>query len=315
MRVNDSGDVKSTDPYDVLGVARTADAAAIKTAYRKLAKRWHPDLNPGDAAAAERFKQISAAYDLLSDPEKKTRFDRGEIDASGQEQAPRGFYRDFAEGPGGTAYGSEQPVFDEDLFADLFGGLGAGPRGAGGHRHRRGADVSYSLRIDFLDAVNGARRRLTLPDGRALEVTIPPGTQDRQTLRLKGQGQPGLGGGPAGDAYVEVHVQPHAWFTRKDSDIHLDLPVSLTEAVLGGKVPVPTISGEVMLTIPRGSNTGTVLRLRGRGVPGRGTDPAGDQYVRLKVLLPEGEDADLARFVEGWAGRTYDVRSKAGMKP
>lgn len=307
-----------SDPYTILGVARDATAAQIKSAYRKLAKKHHPDLNPGDATAVDRFKDITSAYELLSDADKRARFDRGEIDASGQEQAPRGFYRDFAEGPQAGAY---QQGFgggaglDEDLLAELFGRMaGGGPGGRSGMK-RRGEDVSYSLRVDFLDAAVGAKRRLTLPDGRVLDVTIPPGSRDRQTLRLKGQGGPGLNGAPAGDAYIELHVQPHAFFTRKDQDIHLDLPVTLTEAVLGAKVAVPTVSGPVMLTIPPRSNSGTTLRLKGKGVPDRAGGPAGDQYVKLRIVLPEGGDEALARFLENWEAKDYDVRRKAGMEP
>lgn len=302
-----------TGPYDVLGVARDATPEQIKAAYRRLAKKHHPDLNPGDKAAADRFKEIAAAYDLLSDAEKRARYDRGEIDSAGQEQPGRGFYRDFAEGPGGGAYSGGPDMSAEDLFAELFGRMGGGAGRAGGFT-ARGADVSYTMRVEFLEAVNGARRRLTLPDGRELEVTIPPGTHDRQTLRLKGQGQPGFGEGKPGDAYVEVHVQPHAFFTRKDGDIHVEVPVTLKEAVLGARIQVPTVAGPVMLAVPTGSNTGTMLRLRGKGVPGRsggpaGEQPPGDQYVRLKVVLPETPDPELTRFVEGWTGGDHDVRA------
>ena len=306
------------DPYTILGVARDATADQIKAAYRTLAKKHHPDLNPGDVTAVDRFKDISAAYELLSDADKRTRFDRGEIDASGQEQAPRGFYRDFAEGPQAGAY---QQGFgggaglDEDLLAELFGRMaGGGPGGRGGMK-RRGEDVSYSLRADFLDAAVGGKKRLTLPDGRVLDVAIPPGSRDRQTLRLKGQGAPGLNGGPDGDAYIELHLQPHAFFTRKDQDIHLELPVTLTEAVLGAKVAVPTVSGPVMVTIPPRSNSGTMLRLKGKGIADRTGGPAGDQYVKLRLVLPDGGDEALARFLEGWEGKDYDVRRKVGMEP
>jgi len=304
------------DPYEVLGVARTTTQDDIKSAYRKLAKKNHPDLNPGDGAAAARFAEIGNAYGILSDPDKRGRFDRGEIDAAGQERgyerAARGFYGDYAEGPYGAAYSGGPEMSAEDLFADLFAraGMGGGRAGAEGFR-ARGADVSYTLRVDFLDAVNGAKRRLTLPDGRVLDVAIPPATRDRQTLRLKGQGQPGYGGGPAGDAYVEVHVEPHALFTRKDSDIHVEIPVGLKEAVLGARIPVPTVGGEVMLNIPRHSNSGTVLRLKGRGVPG---NPPGDQYVRLRIVLPQDPDPELERFLEGWSGGDHDVRARTGSK-
>jgi len=300
------------DPYEVLGVRRDASADDIKKAYRQLAKKLHPDLNPGNAKAAAQFKDVSAAYDLLGDPDKRARFDRGEIDASGAEMRTRSSYRSYAESPGGAKYtGGFDPG---DIFEDLFGrGRGGGGWGGAGGRSfkARGADVAYEITVDFLEAANGAKKRLTLPDGRTLDVTIPAGCEDNQQLRLKGQGTSGLGGGPSGDAYIEVHVQPHSFFTRKDADIHLDLPVTLTEAVRGGKVTVPTIDGSVAMTIPKGSNTGTVLRLKGKGVPTKKGGPRGDQYVRLAVYLPDTPDPNLEKFVEGW-GRDYDVRSKLG---
>lgn len=293
------------DPYEVLGVRRDASADDIKKAYRQLAKKLHPDLNPGNAKAAAQFKDVSAAYDLLSDADKRARFDRGEIDASGAEQRQRSSYRSYAEGAGGAKYGGG---YDPgDIFEDLFGRS----RGWGRSNIKtRGADVSYELTVDFIDAVVGAKRRLTLPDGRTLDVTIPAGAEDGQQLRLKGQGTPGLGGGPSGDAYIEIHVGDHPLFKRKESDIHIDLPVTLTEAVLGGKVTVPTVDGPVTMTVPKSSNTGTTLRLRGKGVPKRG-GPRGDQYVHLIVMLPDSADPALERFVQEWH-RDYDVRSKLG---
>lgn len=297
------------DPYQVLGVAKNASADEIKKKYRQLAKKLHPDLNPGNADAATKFKDISAAYDLLSDAQKRARFDRGEIDASGAERPERQYYRAYADGPEGAKYGS--PFEAEDLFADLFGRA----RGGRSDFKIKGTDVSYVMPVDFLEAAAGAKRRVTMADGTVLDVNIPPGTEDRQTLRLKGQGQPGFGGAPAGDAYIEVHVQPHAFFTRKDNDVHLELPVSLAEAVLGGRITVPTVDGDVAMTIPRASNTGTTLRLKGRGILDRKSKQRGDQYVKLKVVLPEGEDPDLARFVESWnAGRADDVRARLGFR-
>lgn len=294
------------DPYEVLGVRREASADEIKKAYRQLAKKLHPDLNPGNAKAAAQFKEVSAAYDLLSDPDKRARFDRGEIDASGAEQRPRSSYRTYAESPGGAKYGSG--VDPGDIFEDLFGRS----RGWGRSTIRtRGADVAYELTVDFIEAALGAKRRLTLPDGRTLDVTIPPGAEDGQQLRLKGQGTPGLGGGPSGDAYIEIHVREHPLFKRKDSDIHIELPITLTEAVLGAKITVPTIDGPVTMTVPKWSNTGTTLRLRGKGVPKRG-GPRGDQYVRLLVSLPDDPDPALERFVQEWR-RDYDVRGKLGL--
>jgi DnaJ-class molecular chaperone len=305
-----------TSPYEILGVTPKATAEEIRTAYRKLAKKYHPDLHPGDKTAEEKFKEVSAANDLLSDPEKRARFDRGEIDETGAERRERSFYRSYAEGGEGPKYWTsgdgEGAGFTEDLFADLFSSMG---RGAGGARMRmRGADVTYTMRCPFLDAIRGARTRITLPDGKTLDVAIPPGTNDRQTLRLKGQGMPGIGGGPAGDAYVEIHIEPHAFFSRKDGNIHVEVPVGLAEAVLGGKIQVPTIDGPVTMTVPPGSNSGTTLRLRGKGVPGREGRPRGDQYVTLKVVLPDRPDDELRAFLERWApDHRYDVRSKAGM--
>ena len=301
----------SEDPYATLGVAKTASADEIRKAYRKLAKKLHPDLNPGDKGAEEKFKRVTAAYDLLGDPDKRKRFDAGEIDASGAERPPEHFYRHYAESGPGQRYDSSAGYADfgdlGDIFSDLFG-RGGGRRG---RMRMQGADDRYQLEVDFLDAVNGAKKRLTMPDGKTLDVTIPGGMQDGQTLRLKGQGGPAPEGGTPGDAYVEIHVRPHRLFERKGQDIHVELPVTLGEAVLGAKVAVPTVTGPVTMTVPKGANTGTTLRLKERGVLNAKSGKRGDQYVKLKVVLPDRPDAELEKLVGEWSSKhPYDVRSK-----
>jgi DnaJ-class molecular chaperone len=290
------------DPYEILGLQKTADDAAIRAAYRKLAKKHHPDLNPGKAEAAETFKAINAANDLLSDPAKRARFDRGEIDAEGNEVRPeRQYYRDFSDSPGHQRYaGNIDPEDLESIFAQAFGGGGSpfGARrggGPGGQRFSaRGSDAHYTLTVSFLDAANGTTRRITLPEGRTLDVRIPAGVEDGHTLRLKGQGMPGLGGGPTGDALVEIAVAPHPLFHREGDDVIVELPVTIQEAVVGASLEVPTIKGKVRLTIPPGSGTGTRLRLRGRGIR------QGHQFVQLHVVLPPGEEPELAAFLKTW---------------
>jgi DnaJ-class molecular chaperone len=300
------------DPYQILGVARDADQDTIKKAFRKLAKKLHPDLNPGNKKVEQEFKEVNVAYDLLSDPQKRARFDRGEIDASGAERPERSFYRAYAEGGGNAKYREAEfgEFSAEDILSELFGR---------GRRNRqpprmRGEDVTYTLAVSFVDAANGAKKRVTLADGKTLDVTIPPGTEHGQTLRLKGQGMPGVGGGSAGDAYVEIQIEPHAFFTRKDSNVHLEVPVTLPEAVLGATLTVPTVDGKVSIKVPPGSNTGTTLRLKGRGILDRKSGQRGDQYVTLKVVLPERPDPELAEFLERWsATHGYDPRAKLGI--
>jgi DnaJ-class molecular chaperone len=293
----------SEDPYKVLGVKRDATAEEISRAYRALAKKHHPDLNPGDRKAEEQFKKVAAAYDILGSAEKRAKFDKGEIDAEGRERQ-HGFYRQHAEAPGGDPYSSGAGFADlDDILGDLFrGGRRPGGGGGGGFR-ARGADINYELAIEFLEAVNGAKRRFEGPDRKMRELTIPAGVEEGQVLRLRGQGAPGVGGGPAGDAFVMIHVQPHPVFRRAGNDIQIELPVGLGEAILGTKVEVPTSTGSVMLSIPKGSNTGTVLRLRGKGVRG------GDLLATLKVVLPERPDEELREFVAGWAAKhRYNAR-------
>ena len=296
------------DPYTVLGVARNASDADIKKTYRKLAKKLHPDLNPGDKKIEAQFKEVTAAYDMLSDPEKRARFDRGEIDAAGAERAARHYQRQQSAagaGPWGQAQG-EGNLNVDDILSELFG------RGRRGPAKGRGQDASYTIKIAFLEAAQGAKKRITMPDGRTLDVNVPPGLESGQTLRLRGQGQPGIGGGPAGDALILVEIEPHPFFTRKERDIHLELPITLPEAVLGATVTVPTIRGEVALKVPPGSNSGATLRLKGKGIAGK--QEAGDQYVKFKVVLPEKPDPELIAFLEKWGlEHAYDVRRKLGI--
>ncbi|WP_022729958.1 DnaJ C-terminal domain-containing protein [Fodinicurvata sediminis] len=303
------------DLYSVLGLKCGASSDEIKSAYRKLAKKLHPDLNPGDSKVEQQFKEVSQAYAILSDPEKRKRYDAGEIDASGNETARGGFYRSSASEGGGKYshfdFGDEADL--GDIFSDLFG-RGFSRKDKRSTFRQRGTDISYRLQVGFLEAANGARKRVQLGEGRTLDVNIPPGTEDGQTLRLKGQGLGGMGGAPAGDAYIEIQVQPHPHFERKDNDIHLELPVSLSEAVLGASIQVPTVEGKVTMKIPPGSNSGSTLRLKGKGIPARRGGQRGDQYVKLKVVLPEKPDSELKDFISGWAKKhAYDPRAKAGM--
>ena len=290
------------DPYTILGVARDATQDDIRKAYRQLAKQHHPDLNPGNAKAEERFKEVSAANELLSDPDKRARFDRGEIDAAGQEQAPRQSYREHAETDHGRRYGRAGPApggWSEDDLGDIFGDMFRARQPPRGDQPMRGADEHYTLTTSFLDSINGATPRLTLPDGRTLDVKIPPGTSDGQVLRLRNQGGAGWNDGPAGDALIEIRVTPHPFFKRDGQDIRLELPVTLQEAVLGGPVEVATPGGPVRMRIPAGSDSGAELRLRGRGVPALGTRVAGDLYATLRVVLGKPDPA-LEAFLRDW---------------
>jgi len=290
----------AADPYTTLGVKEDASQEDIQKAYRKLAKKLHPDLNPGNKKAEEQFKDVAAAYDLLGDADKRARFDRGEIDASGQERPRQRYYRDFADDA--SQYSSDAGFADfgdaDDILSDIFG-----RQGRRGNFRMRGPDVHYQLELDFLDAINGGKKQITLPDGSMLDVTIPPGTREGTVLRLRGKGRPGAGGGPPGDALVEIAVRPHPVFKRKGDDIHVELPLPLRNAVLGGKVTVPTPSGPVTMTVPKWSTSGTVLRLKGRGVPRR-DGKRGDEYVTLKVMLPEKPDPELEKFMAHWGSAT-----------
>jgi DnaJ-class molecular chaperone len=309
------------DPYSELGVARGASADEIRKAFRKLAKQYHPDTNPGNKAAEERFKRVSGAFDILGDEEKRKKFDRGEIDADGREQftghpfsgghpfggAQRGGgdFGGFAGGGGGGADFS-------DLFSEILGrggqrGGGGGPFGGAGFSGK-GQDVRAKLEIDLEEAIKGGKKRLAFSDGRTLDVTIPPGVTEGQTLRMKGQGGAGRSG--PGDALIELSIRPHPIFRREGEGLVMDLPVSVPDAVLGGKVAAPTPEGAVMVTIPKGSNSGAQLRLKGRGLSDA-KGKRGDLVARLVVTLPDAPDAELDKFAEQWrAKRPYTPKRK-----
>lgn len=302
------------DPYSTLGVARGASEAEVKKAYRKLAKELHPDRNKDNPKAAERFAEVTRAYDLLSDSEKRARFDRGEIDADGNPRAPFGMHGaagGFRGGPGGSAT-HEFHGDPADLFAEIFGGARSGFGGFGGGRRAapKGADVAYRLAVDFVDAAALTPQRVQLGNGKTIELKLPPGVQSGTQRRLAGQGAPGPGG--AGDAIVTIDVKPHPFFERDGDDVRLDLPVRLDEAVLGAKVRVPTVEGPVVLSVPAGSSSGRVLRLKERGFHKAGGG-RGDQLVRLMIDVPK-DDPDLKAFSENWkGGRAGNPRARFGV--
>jgi DnaJ-class molecular chaperone len=304
------------DPYAELGVSRSAGADDIRKAFRKLAKELHPDRNPGDKASEERFKRVTGAFDILGDPEKKAKYDRGELDADGRETA-RGFgggggggggpFRGY---PGGGPRGGrfEEPDF-EDILGEVFGARG-GFRQAGRGFSAKGADVRARVEIELEESIRGGVKRIAFSDGRTLDVTIPKGAAEGQVLRLKGQGQPGRNG-QAGDVLVELVVRPHPVFRREGADLHMDLPVSVPDAVLGAKVDAPTPDGVVSLTVPKGSNSGSTMRLKGRGAIDPATHKRGDLFARLVVMLPEPPGPELERFAERWrAERSYTPRRR-----
>jgi DnaJ-class molecular chaperone len=313
------------DPYQELGVTRGSTSDEIRKAFRKLAKQHHPDANPGDKASEEKFKRLSAAFDILGDAEKRKKFDAGEIDADGRETMRGSWGSGGAGGPfrGGAGGGSRaefEGVDLNDILGDIFGRGGGRPGGGpgfggfggggpGGGFSQKGGDVRAKLEIDLEEAILGAKKRISFSDGRTIDVTIPKGAQEGQTLRLKGQGSPGRSG--PGDAFIEIAIKPHAVFKREGDVLVMDVPVTVYDAVLGGKVEAPTPEGPVTLTVPKGSNTGARLRLKGRGLPD-GSGARGDLFARLVVTLPDQPDPTLESFVEEWRkSRPYKPRRRS----
>ena len=313
------------DPYQELGVSRTASADEIRKTFRKLAKKLHPDQNPNDKAAEERFKRVSAAFDILGDEEKRKKFDAGRIDADGRETM--GGFRPG--GPGGGAgggpfgagggysaggFGGQADADFGDILSQMFG-RGAGPRGGdpfggfGGGAPPRGQDLRAELSISVEEAVQGGRKRIAFSDGRTVDVTIPTGAADGQVLRLKGQGNQGRGG--HGDALIELKIAPHPVFRREGANLVMDVPITVPDAVLGGKVEAPTPDGPVTLTVPKGANSGQTLRLKGRGLGDGPAGKRGDLLARLMVTLPDRSDPELEAYAETWRReRPYIPRRK-----
>lgn len=293
--------------YTVLGVQRSATHDEIRAAYRRLAKEYHPDRNPGNDAAEENFKRVSAAFDILGDPDKRRRYDAGDIDASGRDTG--GFYGDNG-ARGGTYRPSDNFGDFGDIFGDFFGRTNTSPGGGRGF-NMRGMDYRYHLEIEFLEAANGVKKRVLLPEGETLDINVPSGVVQGQVLRLKGKGGPGVGRGQPGDALIELKIRSHPHFERDGDDIVLTLPVTIYEAGLGAKVEAPTINGRVAITVPRGASSGQVLRLRGKGVKNAQTGNSGDQLVRLAIVLPQRIDPDLQDLMEKWAeDHSYNPRAK-----
>ena len=303
------------DPYAILGLDKNASQSEIKLAFRKVAKRLHPDANPGDANAERRFKEANAAYDLLSDPSKRRRFDAGEIDSDGKDTFRSstfggGFGQRGHPGAGGFSQTGNRRFATDDLFSELFENFG-------GRRQReipRNRDIRVSLRVSFLEAARGSSKRVSLPTGRTVDVRVPAGTETGQALRLSGLGQAGTGNNKAGDAIVEITVMPHKFFRREGSDIKIELPITLKEAALGARVSAPTIDGPVMLTVPEGAQSGAVLRLKGRGIPkGSDTKERGDQFVHLSVKLPEKISDELRQVIQNLVEDGDDLRQRLGL--
>jgi len=306
------------DPYKLLGVPRTASDDDVRKAFRKLAKELHPDARPNDPVSAERFKKVSQAYELLGDTDKRAKFDRGEIDAAGEPRRPAyssagGPYAGGPRpGPGGARGPGEEFGFGE-IFEGIFGGGARGTRGGafGADVPLKGQDIRYTLEVDFLEAAAGAKKRVTLPDGAVLDITVPEGVSDGQVLRLKGKGGAAPRGAASGDALVEIRVRAHPDFRRDGLDVHATLSIGIDEAVLGDKIEVETVSGRVQLSIPKGTSSGRVFRLKGKGIRSTTTGQTGDHLVTVAIQLPETIDESLAYFMSEWRSRyPYNPRKR-----
>lgn len=307
----------SKNPYDILSIKQNASDDEIKAAYRKLAKKYHPDLNPDNAAADDKFKEASAAHDLLKDKEKRAAFDRGEIDGQGQPQHssgaqtyPKGqrqYYRDFANAPGGERYqagGNINPEDLESIFGSMFGGRTGGAGYEDMFRQQQNTDVHYRLDIDFMDAALGTKKQVTMPDGKNIKISIPEGVKDGQKLRLKGQGNK-LPDGRQGDIYVEIHINPHKTFIRKANDIYTSIPIGIHEAILGNEIKVETVHGPVNIKLPKGTDSGKIFRLKSKGIKG------GHHYVEVKIVMPEKIDETLEKLMTDWAkNNSYNPRER-----
>ena len=314
------------DPYQVLGVPKAATSAEIKSAFRKLAKKHHPDQSK-DARSKEKFTEINNAYEIVGDEKKRGQFDRGEIDAEGKPRAPHfegfgagprsgadfnGFNFDFGTGSGGGAGGfaGGRGGVDPEMFSELFG---MGRPGGRGRRAGRGEDIATSVNIPLSLAASGGATRVTLPSGKTLDVTIPPGVEDGKSIRLRNQGGAGVNGGATGDAIVTIHYAPHPLFKVEGRDLRLELPVTLYEATLGAKIRVPTLEGAVEATIPPGTSSGRSLRLRGKGLPAAGELALGDLLATIRIVLPPQEDAAFTALMREWRDKKpYDPRSEMG---
>lgn len=300
-------------PYEILGVTSSATQDEIKNAYRNLAKKFHPDLNPGNKSAETKFKEINAAYELIGTPESRAKFDRGEFDEAyahrddSRARTGRGPFYHETQSEGGR-YSQSFGGIDDDILQSIFGRMG----GQGGFQFSGdlpGQDALYQMEVDFKDAVLGAEREITLPSGKRLRVKIPAGVNSGAKLRFPGLGAPGTGKGSAGDAYVELKIRPSPLFKRVGNDLEVELPISVSEAVLGGEIKVPTVDGDVLVKVPAGVSSGSRLRIAGKGVSAGNAGKRGDQYVIIKMVAPPSTDAEFKQAVETWSKRQpFDPR-------